>query len=178
MRRKPVIRVTSGRDVGSAFCDNSTCLRAGPSASVACRYGVILLRGSVLCPRPGSCVLVVGGVMPVALLLMTEGVSAVKDERLRPLERRLLRLADEGIDEIELARRFRRSPDHIRRVLDLARLPGRRAPTERERLRPLERRLLRWRQQGASWSELADRFRRSTPGLAQVERLARYKQGH
>jgi hypothetical protein len=103
---------------------------------------------------------------------------AVDVERLRPLERRLLRLADEGVDETELARRFRRSPDHIQRVLDLARLPGRTGHPGHGRLRPLERRVLRWREQGVGFPELADRFGRSADGLAQVERLAHYKQTH
>lgn len=94
---------------------------------------------------------------------------------LRPLERRLVRLAREGVSDQELARRFRRSPEHIRRVLDLAQLPGRAAPAGNERLRPLERRVLRWREQGATWTELSERFRRSDAGLAQVERLAQYK---
>jgi DNA-binding CsgD family transcriptional regulator len=101
---------------------------------------------------------------------------AFEAERLRPLERRLLRLAEQGVDEAELARRFRRSPDHIRRVLDLARLPGRRGHAAHGRLRPLERRVLRWRELGAGFPELADRFGRSADGLAQVERLAHYKQ--
>jgi hypothetical protein len=102
--------------------------------------------------------------------------SPVNDEPLRPIERRLLRLVDEGVDDVELARRFRRSPDHIQRILDLARLPARSGRPESAELRPLERRVLRWRDQGVGLTELADRFRRTTRGLAQVERLARYKQ--
>jgi hypothetical protein len=43
------------------------------------------------------------------------------------------------------------------------------------RLRPLERRLLRWREQGVDHEELSRRFRRSPEFLARVERYARYK---
>jgi hypothetical protein len=43
------------------------------------------------------------------------------------------------------------------------------------RLRPLERRLLWWRDQGVDYDELSSRFRRSPEFLARVERYARYK---
>jgi hypothetical protein len=42
-------------------------------------------------------------------------------------------------------------------------------------LRPIERRILQWRDQGAEVAELARRFRRGPQSVAQVERLARYK---
>ena len=51
---------------------------------------------------------------------------------------------------------------------------GRATATE-GRLRPLERRLLRWRGQGVDHDELSSRFRRSPEFLARVERYARYK---
>lgn len=97
-------------------------------------------------------------------------------QQLRPLERRLLRLSDQGVGSEELARRFVRSPEHIDRVLDLARMPGRTGPPpQRHELNPLERRVLRWRRQGLDLDEVAERFRRSPRHLAQVERLAHYK---
>lgn len=97
-------------------------------------------------------------------------------EHLRPLERRLLRLSEAGVDAEELSKRFLRSPEHIERVLDLARLPDRTGPRMRgDILTPIERRVLRWRDQGAELSEVADRFRRSPRHMAQVERLAHYK---
>lgn len=42
-------------------------------------------------------------------------------------------------------------------------------------LRPLERRLLRWRHYGATHAEIGERFRRSPAFVARVETLARYK---
>jgi hypothetical protein len=108
---------------------------------------------------------------------------------LRPIERRVRRWVDSGVGDAEIARRFRRSTGWVARVRMLAELD--RAVTEPSaqaaaanratatatdgRLRPLERRLLRWRDQGVDYDELSSRFRRSPEFLARVERYARYK---
>src|SRR2546428_5558633 len=77
------------------------------------------------------------------------GVS--QQQVLRPLERRIVRLLEEGIDEAEIAGRFRRSPDWVLRVASMARMPRSRAqPLRPDVLRPLERRVLRWRSGGAA----------------------------
>jgi DNA-binding CsgD family transcriptional regulator len=102
------------------------------------------------------------------------------DPILRPLERRVLRLVEEGIDEVEIARRFRRSPEMIRRIIVMTRLPRTRvadAPRGTA-LRPLERRVLRWRDRGAPYAEIGPRFRRTPAFTARVELLARYKLEH
>lgn len=102
---------------------------------------------------------------------------------LRPLERRVLRLADEGVDDVEIAWRFRRSPRFVRQVKELAAArmgsppPGEPPDTDDGNLRPLERRVLFWRSQGLDHEELAPRFRHSAAFLEQVERLARFKLG-
>jgi DNA-binding CsgD family transcriptional regulator len=95
---------------------------------------------------------------------------------LRPLERRVTRLAADGIVPEEIGRRFNRSGDFVERVLALASLPGRRAPQPAPGLRPIERRLLRWREQGASPMELADRFRRGPRYIERVLEFADFKQ--
>lgn len=87
----------------------------------------------------------------------------------------MLRLLDSGVDASEVGRRFRRSPDHIARVATLARLPGRAHVPAADPLRPLERRILHWRQLGASHGAIAERFRRSPAATARIEALAHYK---
>jgi hypothetical protein len=101
---------------------------------------------------------------------------------LRPLERRILALQEEGVSREEIARRFRRSPEFIDRVIEMARLPrhASRTPTppRRHALRPIERRLLRWQQEGESFDALAPRFKRSAAHLERVASLADYKLRH
>lgn len=97
-------------------------------------------------------------------------------ERLRPVERRVLRLVDEGLDDAEIGRRFgkgERWTAQVRQLTEVDRTPA--GPTGGGRLRPIERRLLRWREQGADHDELASRFRRSPGFLARVEEYAHYK---
>jgi hypothetical protein len=98
------------------------------------------------------------------------------DDTLRPIERRMLKLAEAGADEVEIAWRFRRTPKNVRQVIACARLPRPDGQTASPAaLRPIERRVLWWRDQGADFSDLAARFRRGPVFLAQVEQLARYK---
>lgn len=87
---------------------------------------------------------------------------------LRPVERRMVRLARDGLGADEIGRRFRRSPSHVERVLGWASLPGRRARPAPGLLNPLERRLLRWREDGADLEDLSYRFRRGPDHLARV----------
>jgi hypothetical protein len=95
---------------------------------------------------------------------------------LRPLERRVSRLAAEGVVPAEIGRRFNRSENFVERVLVLASMPGRNAPETPAGLRPIERRLLRWRDQGVSTNDMADRFRRGPGYIERVLELAVYKQ--
>jgi hypothetical protein len=106
---------------------------------------------------------------------------------LRPIERRVRRWVDSGVGDAEIARRFRRSTRWVARVRMLVELDraltepsaqaaaANRATATDGRLRPLERRLLWWRDQGVDYDELSSRFRRSPEFLARVERYARYK---
>ena len=94
---------------------------------------------------------------------------------LRPIERRILFLEESGVDRSEIAQRFRRSPEFIGRLIDLARLPRRQPWHDASRLRPLERRVLAWRAQGADYAEVGQRFQRSPDFVQRVEELAHFK---
>lgn len=95
---------------------------------------------------------------------------------LRPIERRVLRWVEAGVSDAEIGRRFGRSERWVAQVRLLAQLDRSASSAVRsDRLRPLERRLLRWREQGVDHDELSDRFRRSPGFLARVEDYAQYK---
>jgi hypothetical protein len=102
--------------------------------------------------------------------------DVVHDHRLRPLERRVLRMTEQGLDDVEIGRRFRHSGEWAARVRSLSGIP--RPDGHRLRgdvLRPLERRVLRWRAAGAEYDELSPRFHRSPEFLRRVEELAQYR---
>jgi hypothetical protein len=103
----------------------------------------------------------------------------VTDDQLRPVERRVRHLFASGISEDEIARRFRRSPNWVRRVLTWSELPrsGSRGASV-TMLRPLERRVLHWRDQGADHAEIGSRFHRGGGFIEQIERIAQYKLAH
>ena len=99
----------------------------------------------------------------------------VDRESLRPMERCVLRLADEGLDEAEIARRFHRSPEFVERMVGYTHVPRTAATTDASVLRPLERRILKWRAKGTNHAEIGRRFHRSADHVARVEQLANYK---
>jgi transcriptional regulator len=105
-------------------------------------------------------------------------MGAVPNTQLRPIERRVLALKDAGVSDQEIARRFRRGRRSIEQIEQLAQLDGRDAERRRRKpgsLRPVERRILTWRDRGLSPDQLAERFRRSPEFVSRVEKIARYK---
>ncbi|MBV8161511.1 MAG: hypothetical protein JO265_11365 [Acidimicrobiia bacterium] len=98
------------------------------------------------------------------------------DTGFTPMERRMVRLAEQGLGDEEIARRFRKSPGFVRRVLALSHTPRRGGGARHSSLRPVERRVLKWREHGESAREIAPRFRLQPRSIEQIERLARYKQ--
>lgn len=99
----------------------------------------------------------------------------VEHQSLRPVERCVLRLVADGVDHTEIARRFRRRPDFVDRVIAFAAMPHVRAQTAHDELRPVERRILKWRAGGAGHADIGRRFGRSAGHIRRIEQLATYK---
>jgi DNA-binding CsgD family transcriptional regulator len=96
-------------------------------------------------------------------------------ESLRPLERCVLRLVANGVDHIEIARRFRRRPEFVDRVIAYAGMPHNSVQPPGDVLRPVERRILKWRANGAEHADIGRRFHRSAGHIRRIEQLATYK---
>jgi DNA-binding CsgD family transcriptional regulator len=97
---------------------------------------------------------------------------------LRPIERTVLKLSRRGISEADIAWRLRRTPGYVRRTLALARMPrASRSKASREPwdLRPIERTVLRARENGVPEAEMAARLRRSPSFVQRVAGFADYK---
>jgi hypothetical protein len=110
------------------------------------------------------------------------GTDSGGTEHLRPVERRVLRWVESGLDDAEIARRFGRGERwaaQVRFLADLDRPPPSASASATggrdDRLRPIERRVLRWREEGVDHDQLSGRFRRSPEFLARVEEYANYK---
>ena len=106
--------------------------------------------------------------------------STPEVNRLRPIERCILRLTGRGMADAEIAQRLHRSPDYVVRVKALVGVPrsGRSHDGGRHdaaRLRPIERCILRWRERGEDYIDVAARFHRSPSFVEFVEELAEYK---
>jgi len=96
---------------------------------------------------------------------------------LRPVERVVRRLVDSGVEPAEVAWRLRRSPRSVKQILELSERAHTvaRPPVPPQVLRPLERRILAWLAEGASYAEIGSRFRHSPDFIRRVERIARAK---
>jgi DNA-binding CsgD family transcriptional regulator len=90
---------------------------------------------------------------------------------LRPVERRILALRDQGVETAEIARRFKRSEDFIERVIAWTQIP-RRKVSRHPGLSPIERRVVDLRTDGLSYEEIGQRFRRSPDHIRRVEGYA------
>ena len=96
-------------------------------------------------------------------------------ESLRPIERRVLRLVANGVDRIEIARRFRRGPEFVDRVIAYSGMPRSTTQPARDALRPVERRILKWRAAGTTHADIGRRFHRSAGHIRRIEQLAAHK---
>jgi hypothetical protein len=96
--------------------------------------------------------------------------------RLRPIERCILALGERGMPDEEIGRRLRRSAGYVSRVRQWSQVPRRgNDHHDTGRLRPIERCILRWRERGEDYIDVAARFHRSPAFVEFVEELAEYK---
>ncbi|HEU4318448.1 MAG TPA: hypothetical protein VFS66_00010 [Acidimicrobiia bacterium] len=103
-------------------------------------------------------------------------MSTPNRESLRPIERRVLDLHEEGLLIDDIAARFNRSPGSVERILVWTDIP-RNGESEDRHLRPIERRVLDMRADGESHAEIAEKFRKTERFIRQVEGLAHFKEG-
>lgn len=97
-------------------------------------------------------------------------------QNLRPLERRIIAMREEGVDTGEIGRRIGRSPEQVERILGWAAIPRPRPPRRRSP-RAIERRVLALLGAGETHEQVAARFRRGPSFIRQVEGLAHYRLG-
>lgn len=95
-------------------------------------------------------------------------------DHLRPVERRVLAMRAEGQSLEQIGTAFRRSPDHIGRIIEWSTIP-RVGPPLNRKPRALENRVLSFRGSGVSHSEIADRFNKSPEFIRRVEGMAHYR---
>jgi len=97
-------------------------------------------------------------------------------EQLRPVERRVLKMRDDGIEIEEIASRIRKSPAFVTRMLAWTEIP-RTGSTRSRRLTPMQRRVLDLRSEGRTREEIASSFKKGESFIRQVEGLAHFKEG-
>ena len=97
-------------------------------------------------------------------------------DHLRPLERRVLSMRDDGVSIDEIAGRLRRSSAHIERIISWTELPRSGTPS-RQSAKAFERRVLALRRSGESYETIGTRFRRSPEFIRRVEGMAHYRRG-
>lgn len=94
---------------------------------------------------------------------------------LRPIERRVLDMHDDGVVVTEIATRIKRSPEFVERLLGWTEIPRTGESTDRY-LTPKQRRVLDMRAAGESHEEIAAKFKKTARYIRQVEGLAHFKE--
>ena len=101
------------------------------------------------------------------------------DVRLRPIERVVMRLHDEGCSLADIGKKVGKKPGTVTRILRMTEykqdgLPDQSASDHP--LRPVERVVLRLREQGETYSQIGNRLARSGLRIKFIEGLAEFKQ--
>jgi transcriptional regulator len=102
--------------------------------------------------------------------------NAIVMEHLRPIERRVLEMQQEGVVVDEIASRIKRSPEFVERMIGWTEIPRNGTTSERD-LTPMQQRVLDLRAAGETREEIASRFKKGETYIRQVEGLAHFKEG-
>ena len=98
------------------------------------------------------------------------------DHQLRPIERTVRRLRQQGLSSSEVAWRLRRSPGYVQRVETLSKIErsSHRGSNDAPRatLRPIERCVLKALEGGSGYPEVAARLRRTPQYVSRIEKFA------
>lgn len=95
---------------------------------------------------------------------------------LRPIERRILTMREEGVALEEIGQRLRKSPEFVARVIDWTQIPRSGSQSDDSPvLTPLERRVLQLREEGEDHETIGDRFKKSARFIRQVEGMAHFR---
>ena len=102
------------------------------------------------------------------------------DYRLRPIERTVRRLMQDGLSNSEVAWRLRRSPGFVHRVEALSGIERTARMSTGENaldvgLRPIERCVMNSLEAGAGYPEIAARLRRTPNYVSRVEQFAKLR---
>ncbi len=93
---------------------------------------------------------------------------------LRPIERRVIAMSDDGLGVDEVAQRVRRSPGQVRRILELSGIE-RSGPAAHRAPAAVEARVRALRERGESDEAIARRFGRSAEYVRRIDRLSAYR---
>ena len=97
-------------------------------------------------------------------------------KHLRPLERRVLAMVDDGVEIGEISRRIRKSPKRVEQIISWTSIPRSKPPTRRFPS-AVESRVLAMLGAGETHAEVGRRFRKSVRHIRQVEGLAHFRLG-
>jgi DNA-binding CsgD family transcriptional regulator len=97
---------------------------------------------------------------------------------LRPIERVVMRLHQDGASPVEIGKRVRKKPGTVNRIVEMVgyREKGMspRTPSDHP-LRPVERVVMRLRGDGETYSQIGNRLALSGRRVQMIERLAEFK---
>jgi DNA-binding CsgD family transcriptional regulator len=102
----------------------------------------------------------------------------MSDTPLRPIERVVTRLHENGASTAEIANRIGKRPGTVNRIMEMMEMresPPNLRPQDPDSLRPLERVVLRLRSEGEGYGQIGNRLARSGRQVRNIERFARLK---